>query len=34
MKGKLLPLLLTLEPIDEVFPDIDKELGLLDDIDL
>ncbi len=34
MKGKLLPLLLTLEPIDEVFPDIDKELELLDDIDL
>jgi len=32
IKGKLLSLLATLEPIDESFPDVDKELLPLDDI--
>jgi len=34
VKGKLLSLLATMEPVDEVFPDIDADLPLLDDIDL
>ena len=34
IKGKLLSLLATLETIDETFPDIDKELQTLDDIEL
>ncbi len=32
IKGKLLSLLATLEPIDESFPDVDRELLPLDDI--
>ena len=32
IKGKLLSLLATLEPIDESFPDVDKELLPLDNI--
>ncbi len=34
IKGKLLSLLATLEPIDESFPDVDKELLPVDDIAL
>ena len=33
-KGKLLPLLSTLEPLDEVFPDVDEGLLPLDDVEL
>lgn len=33
-KGRLLALLASLEPIDEAFPDIDEELGSLDDVGL
>jgi antitoxin VapB len=33
-KGKLLALLNTLEPLNELFPDIDDDLAPLDDVDL
>lgn len=33
-KGRLLALLASLEPIDEAFPDVDEDLGSLDDVDL
>lgn len=33
-KGRLLALLSTLEPLDEHFPDVDKGLTPLDDLDL
>lgn len=33
-KGRLLALLASLEPIDEAFPDIDEDLGSLDDVGL
>jgi len=34
MKGKLLSLLATLDPIQELFPDVDSDLLPLDDINL
>lgn len=33
-KGRLLALLASLEPLEEVFPDIDEDLTTLDDLDL
>lgn len=33
-KGKLLTLLATLEPLEELFPDIDESLPPLDDVEL
>lgn len=33
-KGRLLALLASLEPIDEPFPDVDEDLGPLDDVNL
>jgi antitoxin VapB len=33
-KGRLLALLASLEPLEEVFPDIDDDLTSLDDLDL
>lgn len=31
-KGRLLSLLSSLEPLEEPFPDVDEDLGLLDDV--
>jgi antitoxin VapB len=33
-KGKLLTLLATLDPLDEVFPDVDETLTALDDVEM
>jgi antitoxin VapB len=33
-KGKLLTLLATMEPLEELFPDIDESLPPLDDVEL
>lgn len=33
-KGKLMSLLATLEPLEEIFPDVDESLPPLDDVDL
>ena len=33
-KGKLLALLATLEPLEEIFPDVDEKLLPLDDVEL
>lgn len=33
-KGRLLALLASLEPVEEVFPDVDEDLQSLDDVDL
>jgi len=33
-KGKLLALLATLEPLEDSFPDVDKSLPPLDDVDV
>ncbi len=33
-KGKLLALLATLEPLEEIFPDVDETLLPLDDVEL
>ena len=33
-KGKLLALLATLEPLEEIFPDVDEALLPLDDVEL
>ncbi len=33
-KGRLLALLATLEPLDEIFPDVDETLLPLDDVEL
>lgn len=33
-KGRLLALLASLEPIDEAFPDVDEDLGSLNDVNL
>ena len=33
-KGRLLALLASLEPLEEVFPDVDEDLAPLDDVDL
>lgn len=32
-KGRLLTLLKTLQPLDEPFPDVDEDLGSLDDVE-
>jgi len=33
-KGKLLTLLATLEPLEEIFPDVDETLPPLDDVEI
>ncbi len=33
-KGRLLALLATLDPLDELFPDVEEDLVPLDDVDL
>jgi len=33
-KGKLLALLSTLEPLEEIFPDVDETMPPLDDVEL
>jgi antitoxin VapB len=33
-KGRLLALLASLKPLEETFPDVDKDLAPLDDVDL